>query len=401
MKNPTYNYEYGIEIPKVQQPEEIKRYLFDVRVEKPEKPCGEKPWQGLVAQVDRVLMPARDCQNADHTPKTCNCGCRNPSHMPSTCTCGRSDYKLPIIYNTRYDSQSDDSKIFPVFSLPDSMMSSPSGYEIASKKIKRETKYEKKSKRRELKYPKAKAIGFKKISSKDVKALRSIDPVSQQKLTSKKSKIVTRQLKSSRKQESTCGYTYESCDPKNNNQEGCPLCYRCKCDPIVKSQSDQKFSPYDFKVPYKFVTNDEAPGTAPTNQEFDYEPPSYTGLKEADMYKKYIQQILSKYPEHMSRKLPDMRDQEQDLLKFIGELSKADKSPGKKMDDEDVRYRLMDDAMGMYKYYEKAVSAMPKSKNRKLSKKRGTVLEVLELDPNDFERGTFEIAHEENGSESQ
>lgn len=281
------------------------------------------------------------------------------------------------------------------------MMSIPSTYEIASRKTKRETTSDKKSKRRELKFPKIKPFEFKKNSSKDFKTFRTIDPVFQQKLTSKKSKIVTRQLRSKRKPDSECGYTYESCDPKKNTHEGCPLCYRCKCDPIVKNQSNQKFSPYDIKIPYTLVTQDEAPGSAATNQEFDYEPPSYTGLKESDMYKKYIQQIVSKYPEHMSRKMPVLQDQEQDLLKFIDELSKADKSPGKKVDNEDVRYKMMDDAMGMYKYYEKAIRPLSKPKDGKLFKKRGTVLEVIELDPNDFQEGSFKIGTEENLSESQ
>lgn len=365
------------------------------------KPCEEKPWQGLVAQVDRVLLPSKGgCQNADH-PEACNCGCQNPSHTSSSCTCGSNDYKLPIIYNSRYDVQSDDSQNFPVYSLPDSSLSPPLANEIPSKKFKREAKPNKKSKRREMKLPKLKPLEFKKFSTKDLKALRSIDPVMQHKLTPKKSKIVTRQLKTTRKHDSDCGYTYESCDPRKNSHDGCPLCYRCKCDPIVKAQSNQKFSPYDIKVPYKFVTHDEAPGSAPTKQEFDYEPPSYTGLKEQDMYNKYIQQIVSKYPEHMSRKMPDLREQERDLLKFIDELSKADKSPGKQMDNEDVRYKMMDDAMGMYKYYEKAVSGLPNAKEGKPFKKRGTVLEVIELDPNDFD-GSFKIGGtEENISESQ
>lgn len=383
-------YKYDLHVPINSAPESNVRYVFDGRVEEPVKPCGEKPWQGLVAQVDRVLMPARGCQNANHNTKSCSCG-----RSPSACTCGSNDYKLPVIYNSRYDVQSDGSHNFPVFSLPDSMMSLPSTYEVASKKIKRETTSDKKSKRREHKLSNYKPFDFKKISSKDLKTFLAIDPV-MQKLPPKKSKVVTRQLRSNRKQESACGYTYESCDPKKNQNEGCPLCYRCKCDPIVKTPNNLRFSPYDIKVPYKFVTHDEAPGSPATVQEFDYEPSGYTGLKENDMYKKYIQQIISKYPEHMSRTMPVIQDQEKDLLKFIDELSKADKSPGKKVQNEDVRYKLIDDAMGMYQYYEKAVNSLPKPKDGKLFKKRGTVLEVIELDPNDFKSGT-----EDNLSESQ
>lgn len=157
------------------------------------------------------------------------------------------------------------------------------------------------------------------------------------------------------------------------------------------------------------MTHEEAPGSAATNQEFDNEPPSYTGLKEQDMYKKYIQQVVSKYPEHMAQKMPDIQEQQKHLMSFIGELSKANKSPGKNVENEDVRYKMMDDAMDMYKYYEKAISAMPKTSllgqnDRKLFKKRGTVLEVIELDPEDFDGSSFKIQSndfEQNYSESQ
>lgn len=353
-------------------------------------------------------MPSRDCQNADHTPENCNCGCRNPSHTPKSCTCGSNSYKLPIIYNSRYDTQAGDSQNVPIFTFPDSM-SLPSGYEISSSKVKREASPEKKlkSKRREIKFPKLKPL--KKFSSKDFKSIKTLESVQKPKLSSKRSKSAMRQSRPKRKPDSQCGYTYESCDPKKHNRDGCPLCYKCKCEPVTKPRENEKFSPYDIKVPYKFVTHDEAPGTAPINQEFDNEPAPYTGLRDQEMYRKYIQQVVSKYPEHMSRKMPDIQEQQRDLMKFVDELAKSNKSPGSKVvENEDVRYKMMDDAMGMYKYYEKAIGSMPKSplekKEGKFFKKRGTVLEVIELDPNDFDASAFKIgskAIKENLSESQ
>lgn len=156
------------------------------------------------------------------------------------------------------------------------------------------------------------------------------------------------------------------------------------------------------------MTHAEAPGSAPKNQEFDSEPAPYTGLKDQEMYRKYIQQIVSKYPEHMARKMPDIQEQERDLLKFIDELAKSNKSPGKTMNNEDIRYKMIDDAMGMYKYYEKAIASVPKPpvgmKDGKLFKKRGTVLEVIEIDPNDFDASELKIGTQDVGdnfSESQ
>lgn len=142
-------------------------------------------------------------------------------------------------------------------------------------------------------------------------------------------------------------------------------------------------------------------------EEFDDEPQPYIGLQEQDLYKKYIQQVIAKYPEHMSRKMPNVADQERDMLQFISDLSKADKSPGEKVNTEDIRYKIMDDGMAMYKYYEKAVNLIPKTKaekkDGKFFKKRGTVLEVIELNPEDYHGPvrTEVDDNSENISESQ
>ncbi|CRK97528.1 CLUMA_CG010917, isoform A [Clunio marinus] len=360
------SFNYQIVAPVKPAEKEPVRYIFDSRVEEPIKPCKEKPWQGLVAQVDRVLMPARDCNNPHHTPQTCNCGCRDPSHTPQTCTCGSNDYTLPIVYNYNHEESSIKVKRDAKSSLRDKL----------------------KIHDRNRKTPKMGPL--KALTSKGLKLWEeNLKP----KLKSKtKSRSLMRHPRRKRGNGSPCGYSYHSCDPKKHNKDGCPLCYRCNCEPIDKQEAGQKFSPYDFKVPYKLVKHDESPGTAPTFQEFDDEQPSYTGLKDPEMYKKYIQQLVSKYPEHMSRTMPDLKDQQQDLLKFISELAESDSSPGDVMEGEDVRYKLVDNAMDMYKYYEKAVSKLPKLTpgDGKLFKKRGSVLEVIELDPNDL-KGNYKI----------
>lgn len=192
-------------------------------------------------------------------------------------------------------------------------------------------------------------------------------------------KLVTRDVKMENRQplkNSPCGYSFESCDPKVHTKEGCPLCYRCSCEPSPSSSSNSRFSPRDIKIPYRVVTQNDAPGNVPKVQEFDNEQPAYIGLQDREMYNKYIRQVISKYPEHMSRHMPDLQEQQQDLMKFINELSKS-KSDGDKMDNEDVRYKLIDNAMEMYKQYEKAMNALPKP-GKPL--KRESLLEVVPLD---------------------
>ena len=372
--------------------------MFDTHVEKPIQPCQSKPWQGLVAQVDRISMPGSGgYQNqAEHAKESCDCGCQHPTH-PKPCTCGK-DYTLPIIYNSRYAIKSDGSQVH----------TSPySKYEVGNKKFKRDLSSDKKQnlKRHEMKMPNLNS--FKKVSPKELRAMLTVSSnVKPRKTSFKRSKILRTRQK--RKPDSPCGYTYESCDPKKHNKNGCPLCYRCKCEPVNKVSDDAKFSPYDIKIPYQVVSHGGALGTAPKNQEFDYEPSSYIGLKDRDMYKKYIQQVVAKYPEHMSRKMPDVKDQERDLLKFIGELSQSSKSPGDEMPNEDIRYKLADNAMDMYKHYEKAMSKIPKvsfgNRDGKQFKKRGTVLEVFEVDSKEFTGRSHKIADHDfdsNISESQ
>jgi hypothetical protein len=306
---------------------------------------------------------------------------------------------------------SDESQNFPVFAFPDSM-NLQSASETSLIRQKREVEglgdKKRKSKRREIALPKLKSI--RKIP-RDFKPIEPIFKRSKKlKAELKPLKPEPRPLKQTRpkrKPESPCGYTYESCDPKKKSRDGCPLCYRCKCEPTNKIPENARFSPRDIKIPYKLVTQDEAPGSAPMNQEFDREPSSYIGLRDQQMYRKYISQIVSKYPEHMSRKMPDLQDQQKDLMKFIGELSQSDKSSGAKMEGEDIRYKMMDNAMDMYKYYEKAISGLPKGgavgKDGKLFKKRGSVMEIIEVDPEDFDAASNGAPSEEyaNYSASQ
>jgi hypothetical protein len=346
------------------------RYSYDTHVEQPAKSCQEKPWRGLVAQVDKVLLPS--------------VGCKKHHHTPASCDCNRDVYKLPIQYGSRYEMQ---------FIEPENLPFSSSNGDKASVRIKRDAPAEKVTRKRlrDLKLPTFKSL--KEIISKEPNELAS--PLKVKLNLEKRSnvRVDNDNLRLKRKNESPCAYTYESCDPRKHNKHGCPLCYRCNCEPVTKQTADQKFSPYDVKIPYKVVTHEEAPGKAPMNQEFDFEPPSYTGLKQQDMYKKYIGQIMSKYPEHMARRMPDMQKQQQDLLKFISELSRSDKSPGDKIDNEDVRYKIVDNAMDMFKQYEKALNVLPKAQKEVNGKflKRGAAMEVVEVNPETFNSGTYKV----------
>lgn len=192
-------------------------------------------------------------------------------------------------------------------------------------------------------------------------------------------KIVTRDIKNDEYQKpgnSPCGYSYESCDPKVHNKEGCPLCYKCSCEPAKGLPANARFSPNDIRIPYQIVEQKDAPAIVPTAQEFDYEPKTYVGFASPDLYNKYIKQIISKYPDHMARNLPNIQEQEKDLLNFINELSKS-KTPHEVVPNEDIRYKLIDNAMDMYKQYERAINALPKS-GKPL--KRESLLEVIPLD---------------------
>lgn len=138
---------------------------------------------------------------------------------------------------------------------------------------------------------------------------------------------------------------------------------------------------------------------APTQQEFDTEPSAYTGLDQ-DMYRRYIQEIISKYPEHMSRRMPDLMDQQRDLQRFISEMSRNDRSP-QNVQGEDIRYKMIDNAMDLYKYYERAMSKVPKmtigKDGKLLKKKRGTVLEVIEMTSDEIKDAGLKIGAEDFG----
>lgn len=143
------------------------------------------------------------------------------------------------------------------------------------------------------------------------------------------------------------------------------------------------------------ASNDEQLA-APTQQEFDYEPSSYTGLRDRDMYRDYIREVISKYPEHMSNRLPDLKDQQQDLMRFIGEMARRDRSPTGRIENEDVRYKVIDNAMELYKFYE---NAMSRGQKRGLPKnKRGTVLEIIDMTSDEIKGADVKIAAEDFGN---
>jgi hypothetical protein len=280
------------------------------------------------------------------------------------------------------------------------------------KRTKRDTKSQKatkKPKRPEFKFPKMKKIDPKELASilraehiklklknskepKELKKKPSSIFTTPQKVSSKKLMKESSRLK--RKETSPCSYTFESCDPSMKTGAGCPLCYKCRCEPAGDSDN-QKFSTKDIKIPYRMAGRDEQ-FAAPTQQEFDFEPASYTGLNRPDMYKQYIQEIISKYPEHMARRMPNMMDQQRDFNKFLSELSRNDRSP-QGLPIDDIRYKIVDNAMDLYKFYERATSNIPKfGRDGKLLKsKRGTVLEVIEMNSEEIKNAGLKIDNDD------
>lgn len=100
----------------------------------------------------------------------------------------------------------------------------------------------------------------------------------------------------------------------------------------------------------------------------------------------------------MARKMPDLKEQQRDLMTFIEALAKNDKSPQGNVENEDVRYKVIDNAVEFYKMYENAIKKAPKSLgNGKMFNKRGTIVEVIELDPHDLKNAAHKIAAEDFG----
>lgn len=275
--------------------------------------------------------------------------------------------------------------------------------QTSHKRIKRDTKNNKNKKlslnlgKSSFKLPKLKPLRldskyFKKIEPKDLASVfqaNKIKEVKQKIFPAPKTSARQEFLRLKRKDKSPCGYEFESCDLKRKTPAGCPLCYMCHCEPSGGSKN-QRFSPKDIRIPYQMASSDQVFSPA-AQQEFDEEPPSYTGLKKPDMYKQYIEQVISKYPEHMSRKMPDLMGQQRDLMEFINDLAKNDKSPEPGKND-DVRYQVIDDALELYKLYQNAVGSNPmKIGNGRLFDKRGTVLEVIEVDPDDLKSGKIKL----------
>lgn len=105
---------------------------------------------------------------------------------------------------------------------------------------------------------------------------------------------------------------------------------------------------------------------------------------------------FSRYPEYMQNKMPDYSSQQEDLMKFVGELAKSriqqeyERPYARSQKSEDVKYKLIDDAVNLYELYEN--SQVKKSdKNQKnvaatkSNNKRGTILEVIELDSDEIQ----------------
>jgi hypothetical protein len=146
----------------------------------------------------------------------------------------------------------------------------------------------------------------------------------------------------------------------------------------------------EMKIPYKVLGMDETPNNEPTKiviQEFSNEAPGYTGLDQ-DMYRKYIRQILNKYPLHAANS-PNNKGMTQDLMSFIGELATTDTSDQRFRETTSGKYALIDNAVDFYKFYQGALQNKMNPGvlgDIKPFQKRGTVLEVIELDPSQVER---------------
>lgn len=391
---------FQVQVPQVNQEQQV-HYIFDTKVETPVKKCEEKPYLGLVSQVDKVLVPSRDCYNPEHTPDTCDCA--------------SNDYKLPIQYNSRYETVLKNNPQYSIDPVDQAMSTIKRKREVTDDKLvksKLRSRIAKKLKAQKARSAKRKLV-TKELPAPLLKTSPFLKPKSKRNPKSKNLKFSNPEYSdpqflipqfspsqfsqySSRPKRgpsnsSPCGYTYESCDVAKHNKEGCPLCYKCKCEPVHGHDPTLKFQPNDIKIPYKFVTsNDNTPSEAAHFQEFDHEAKSYTGLKKPDQYNDYIQHVLTKYPEHLARNMPDMKGQQADLMKFIDELAKNKVKPGVRSKEEEDKYKFIDNAMDFYKFYQnslaKPLPVMPANQfEPKPFQKRGTVLEVIDLNPDNFE----------------
>lgn len=387
---------FQVQVPEVKREQQV-HYIFDTKVQAPVKKCEEKPYLGLVSQVDKVLMPSQDCYNPEHTPDTCDCA--------------SNDYKLPIQYNSRYESVLNNNPQYSIDPVNHAMSTIKRKREVTDDKpikSKLRTKIAKKLKAQKVRSAKRKLLTKDLPAPSLLKSSAFLKPKSKRNPKSKNLKSSNLQLSdphltpsqfsqySSRPKRgpsnsSPCGYTYESCDVAKHNKEGCPLCYKCKCEPVQEHDPKLRFQPNDIKIPYKVVTGrDNIPAEAVHFQEFDHEAKSYTGLKKPDQYNDYIQHVLTKYPEHLARNMPDMKGQQADLMKFIDELAKNKAKPGVRSNEEEDKYKFIDNAMDFYKFYQNSLAKSPLSMpgnqfDPKTFQKRGTLLEVIDLNPDNFE----------------
>lgn len=384
-------------MPEIKQEQQV-HYIFDTKIEAPAKKCEEKPYLGLVAQVDKIMVPSQDCYNPEHTPDTCNCA--------------NNDYKLPIQYNNRYETVLKNSPQYSIDPVDlamagtvkrkrevtdDKPVKSKLRSRIAKKlKAQKTRSAKRKLLTKDLPSSLLKSSPFLKAKSKRNSKSKNLKLSSPQRSSSQFSPSQLSQFSSRPKRgpsnSSPCGYTYESCDVAKHNKEGCPLCYKCKCEPVHGYDPTLKFQPNDIKIPYKVVSaRDNIPAEAVLFQEFDHEAKSYTGLKKPDQYKDYIQHVLTKYPDHLARNMPDLKGQQADLLKFIDELAKNKvKPPGVRSEEGEDKYKFIDNAMDFYKFYQNSLARSPQPMpgnqfDPKTFQKRGTLLEVIDLNPDNFE----------------
>lgn len=381
-------------------------YIFDSMVQTPVQPKREqRPPLSLLSQVDRILMPAKSCDHQSQ-PEPSSSSCSNPSHTPSTCNCHKFKhnytYKLPIHYDSRYDSDSDKSSVESSSQyLPDKINSNnqetvnysenESDSDYWDDSDSEEKSHDLKKSKRDVK-PQVNLLSNLKTNPLSKLFKNSYKPTRKyrkyRKTYSKTTKAPTsseeqvRYKRIPNEESSPCSYSYQSCDPSKHTKQGCPVCYKCKCEPIQPRAPG--YNHHDIKIPYRVVglqETQEEPSKIEF-QEFQDEIPVYTGLQQ-DMYKKYIRQVLSKYPQHMAKTQPTILGQQEDLMNFIGDLARTNVVRPKLNDPDHAKYKVIDNAVDFYKFFQGATENKPGlgTDDSKPYRKRGTVLEVIELDP--------------------
>lgn len=415
--NSSVNHVQSYQIQSEQQAvDPIITRIYDSYIQVPVQASTAAPRQAqtLLSRIDTILSPNHpSCGVPTHTPQTCNC---RQQQQPKN----NNIYTLPITYQSRYDQEynnepdteqdtdqsgsqpqflpeSSDEVNYPEYPEPDYHRN----FRISKREVNspidilKQFNLKPKKSKKKLRNRRRETSPFKQLRlSLFQKPLFQETPLLQNPSIDL-SKVRNKRIP---EQSSPCAYSYQSCDPSKHTKEGCSGCYKCKCEPVEPNLSqsspnqNQQISPLnpEMKIPYKVFGMDETANNEPTKiviQEFSNEAPGYTGLDQ-DMYRKYIRQILNKYPLHAANS-PNNKGMTQDLMSFIGELATTDTSDQRFRETTSGKYALIDNAVDFYKFYQGALQNKMNPGvlgDIKPFQKRGTVLEVIELDPSQVER---------------